>query len=110
DSVEGAVYVDGIVKFSKADLPKESLDPFIRELVESKSVQKALDTIKAPTMSESEARAVIRAIISEKAEFVKGKGRESVKPLMGLAMEKLRGKLPGTVIHRLLEEEVEAML
>lgn len=110
DSVEDAVYVNGIAEFSKADLPKESLDPFLRELVESGSVQRALDTIKAPTISESEARAVIREIVSEKAEFVKEKGKESVKPLMGLAMEKLRGKLPGTVIHRLLEEEVEAML
>lgn len=110
DSVEDLVYVNGIAEFSKASLPKESLDPFIRELVASRSVQEALDTIKAPTVSEAEARAVIREIISEKVEFVRQKGKESVKPLMGLAMEKLRGKLPGTVIHRLLEEEVEAML
>jgi glutamyl-tRNA(Gln) amidotransferase subunit E len=110
DSVEDLVYVNGIAEFSKANLPKESLDPFIRELVASRSVQEALDTIKAPTVSEAEARAVIREIISEKVEFVRQKGKESVKPLMGLAMEKLRGKLPGTVIHRLLEEEVEAML
>jgi glutamyl-tRNA(Gln) amidotransferase subunit E len=110
DSVEDVIYINGIAEFSRANLPKESLDPFIRELVASGSVQEAIDTIKAPTVGEAEARAIIREIISEKAEFVKQKGKESVKPLMGLVMEKLRGKLPGTVIHRLLEEEVEAML
>jgi len=110
DSVGDAVYAAGLGEFCRADLPNESLEPFVRELVAGRSVQEALDAIRGPTVSEAEARVIIRGIVSEKIEFVKQKGKESVKPLMGLAMERLRGRLPGNTIHRMLEEEVEAVL
>jgi glutamyl-tRNA(Gln) amidotransferase subunit E len=110
DSIEEQELAKGLAGFCKLRLPKESLEPFLRELAVKRDAELVLKALQAPGITEAEARAIIRQIVAEKANFVKERGRDSIEPLMGLAMEKLRGAFPGNEVHRILEEEVEAIL
>jgi glutamyl-tRNA(Gln) amidotransferase subunit E len=58
--------------------------------------------------SEVEARA--RALVAERAEFVRQRGKESVGPLMGLLMKEYRGRVDGALLNRVLSREVERLL
>lgn len=51
-----------------------------------------------------------RALVREKADFVRSKGLESVGPLMGLLMKEFRGKVDGGRVNQALKEEIERFL
>ena len=110
ESIEESELAKGLAGFHRLNLPKESMEQFLRELATKRNADLALSALKAPRVTEEEARAIIKQIVAEKVGFVKERGKDSVEPLMGLAMEKLKGRLPGTDVHKILEEEVEAVL
>ena len=110
ESIEESELAKGLAGFHKLNLPKELMEQFLRELAARRNADLALSALKAPQVTEEEARAIIKQIVAERVDFVKERGRDSVEPLMGLAMEKLKGRMPGTDVHRILKEEVEAVL
>lgn len=55
-----------------------------------------------------EARA--KALVDERLDFVKSRGRESVGPLMGVLMKEFRGKVDGGVLNQVLMREIDRRL
>lgn len=110
ESIEESELAKGLAGFCRLDLPKESMEQFLRELATKRDADLALSALKAPRLTKEEARIIIKQIVAERIDFVREKGRDSIKPLMGPAMEKLKGRLSGTDVHKILEEEVEAVL
>ncbi|TLN16179.1 hypothetical protein FDZ71_06870 [bacterium] len=106
DSIEDSVLIRGLSMMTEKRVPKDLLSQFIRRLAEGGDVDSSLASIYAGSVGEEEIRSVIREIVNQRIDFVRKKGKESVKPLMGIAMEKLRGKAPGSKINEILEEEV----
>jgi glutamyl-tRNA(Gln) amidotransferase subunit E len=51
-----------------------------------------------------------REIVSERADFVRQRGLESVGPLMGILMKEFRGKVEGGQVSQALQVEVERLL
>ena len=110
DSVSDLEIARGLADFCKLNLPNESLEALLRELASKGNAEDALSALRVQVVSEDEARRIIKQIVSDRADFVRKEGKGSVKALMGAAMEKLRGRVPGNEVHRILEEEVEAVL
>ena len=55
-------------------------------------------------------RARIAAIVAERGEFVRERGRAAVGPLMGPVMAELKGQVDGKVLSGLLSEAIDAFL
>lgn len=53
---------------------------------------------------------IIRTIVTERTEYVKIHGTNALGPLMGLVMNKLRGKADGQLISKILSEEIQKVL
>jgi len=55
-------------------------------------------------------RARIAAIVAERSEFVRRRGRDAVGPLMGAVMAEFKGKVDGKVLSAMLAEAIDAEL
>jgi Glu-tRNA(Gln) amidotransferase subunit E-like FAD-binding protein len=86
-------------------LPKEGLLDLLRGMADQPH-KPVKDLAKAPkTVSEDEIRALVRKVISEKKDLL-GK-HNADKMLMGLVMKDMRGKAPGALVMRILQEETK---
>jgi glutamyl-tRNA(Gln) amidotransferase subunit E len=52
----------------------------------------------------------IDAIVRQREEFVRERGKGAMGPLMGEVMKELRGQLDGKELSRLLEESINRVL
>jgi len=60
--------------------------------------------------SEEEVRRLIREILRERESFIRDRGRQAAKPLMGLLMKELRGRCDGRMVSKLLMEELDKFI
>ena len=92
-------------KFAKKTLPT-----VLKKLANGSNVEKAVSSLGIGSMDQGDAADIIDAIIKERADFVREKGEGAVGPLMGVAMQELRGKVDGKKAADLLREKVQAFL
>ncbi len=71
------------------------------------SLQDAIKECGLVAISEADVRSEIKKIILEHESMVNGKGEGAIAPLMGIAMKKMRGRADGSLIHKILKEEIE---
>ncbi|MHC1611336.1 MAG: Glu-tRNA(Gln) amidotransferase subunit GatE [Candidatus Methanospirareceae archaeon] len=57
-----------------------------------------------------EAERLIEGIVNAKRDFIMEKGARAVRPLMGVVMKELRGKVDGKEINRIVTEKVKEVL
>lgn len=62
------------------------------------------------TVDKKEIEEYINQVIKEKEEYIQEKGLAAVGPLMGIVMEKYRGKIEGKEISKMLKENIEQSL
>jgi len=62
------------------------------------------------TMSEQEVRAVIEKIIAQYESVIREKGERAKSVLMGAAMKELRGRAQGSLVSRIIDEELRKRL
>lgn len=55
-------------------------------------------------------RSTVREIILSKKEFVESDGMHAISGIMGLSMGRLKGKAAGSLISKVVREELEAFL
>lgn len=87
---------------------KEGIPQVLAYLVEhpGAGVEEAVTACGLKALSEKQVRQVIREIMEKNEGLVQEKGQQASGALMGLAMQKLRGRADGELIHRLLQEEL----
>lgn len=87
---------------------KEAVPPIVKYLVTTlnASVEDAIQACGFKSISEEEIRQVVKNIVSERKDFVKKRGMDSLGPLMGLVMRELRGNADGKLISKALENEI----
>ncbi len=91
----------------RGKIPKEAVRQIFADLTQGKKLEQVLE---AQQVSEEELRKMIRQIIRERKDFVMERGEKAEKPLMGVVMAKLRGKVSGSLVNRILREELEEFL
>lgn len=90
-------------------IAKEALPQLItaRTKALGRPLSDVIKSLGLATFSEDEARDVIKKVLEKKMDFIKEKGEMAEKPIMGLVMKEVRGRLDGKVVSRLLREEME---
>ncbi|MBI2076918.1 MAG: Glu-tRNA(Gln) amidotransferase subunit GatE [Euryarchaeota archaeon] len=76
----------------------------------AKGVEEAVTRLGLGGGAEAALAERARAIVGERADFVRERGAESVGPLMGLLMKEFRGKVDGGQVSRALAKEVDRLL
>lgn len=91
------------------DVAKEALSPILKALSEGKSPDEAC-AIAAPKVSEDELVAIIRRIVTERADFIKERGNAATGPVMGIVMKEVRGSVDGKIVNQILREAISQVL
>jgi len=93
----------------KGAAAKEAIPEVLTAIAKGSTVKDAMAKL-APTVSRDELAAVIKKIVTERAEFVTQKQKGALGPLMGVVMQEVRGSVDGKVVSELLRKEIEAVL
>jgi len=89
---------------------KEALPDIFRLLCQGKGLEAALKELGVEMLDEGDVASIIASVVEERRDFVKKKGISSVGPLMGLVMERLRGRVDGKKASEMLRFEIEKVL
>jgi len=97
---------------SKGRYSKEAVPKVLKYLAENtgETVEKAVTACGLGETDTAEIENIIRKIVSERREFVKQRGLDSLGPLMGIVMKELRGKADGKLISKILKQEIEEII
>ncbi|WP_292370814.1 Glu-tRNA(Gln) amidotransferase subunit GatE [Methanoregula sp. UBA64] len=114
DGVEaGKIPDDAIIAVleavEKGSAAKEAVPELLTAIAKGSTVKDAMATL-APTVSRDELEAVIKKIVTDRAEFVTQKQKGALGPLMGVVMQEVRGSVDGKVVSELLRKEIEIVL
>ena len=104
DAVSDARLSDLFGMMSRGMLTREVFPDAVRMLADGK------EYVPCKGASVDEVRQVVREVIGSKKEFTRTSGMRALGGLMGLVMEKLKGRASGTIINQLLREELEEFL
>ena len=95
---EKGVSKEGIFEILKYCLEKNS------------SPQVAFEKLGLGALDENTIKVVVKEVVKERGEFVKERGLAAVGPLMGVVMPKLKGKVEGKKVSKMLRKEIERFL
>jgi len=96
---------------AEGKLPKDAARPILVIICNDTKcrVAEAAEKLGAGAVDQAEIAAYIDSIIVDKKDFIAEKGLASVGPLMGIVMEKYRGKIDGKDVSAMLKERIEKM-
>ncbi|MDG6986066.1 MAG: Glu-tRNA(Gln) amidotransferase subunit GatE [Nitrososphaerota archaeon] len=86
---------------------KEALPDVLKAAAEKRlSVEEAISSLGLGTVGEQQVRKVVRSVLDRESKLVADKGDGAFSPLMGAVMGELRGKADGSLVARVLREEL----
>ncbi|MEA3281506.1 MAG: Glu-tRNA(Gln) amidotransferase GatDE subunit E, partial [Euryarchaeota archaeon] len=93
-------------------IAKEGIIDILRVLAEQPDspVADVAESIGIVGVDETEIADTIAKIVVDRNDFVRERGMDAVGPLMGIAMQNLRGKADGKLISRILTEKIREEL
>jgi len=103
----------GVFKLIKAKkIAKEGIPQVLKGLASSpsKSAEKVAAEIGLQAPSKEDIESVIDKVVQSKEGFIRERGLEATKPLMGLVMKQLRGRADGKLINSILKEKITAIM
>jgi len=93
----------------KGTVAKEAIPGILTAIAGGSTAEESMAKL-APTVSHDELEAVIKKIVTERADFVTQKQKAALGPLMGVVMQEVRGSVDGKVVSELLKKEIEKVL
>ncbi|MDA7941912.1 MAG: Glu-tRNA(Gln) amidotransferase subunit GatE [Nitrosopumilus sp.] len=101
--------VETFEMFFKNKIVKESIEIIFNEIMNDRahSVDDAIKTLSINSMNTKELEEILHKLVMDNKAIVKKHGIRATKPLMGKAMNMLRGKASGNTINRMLIAEIE---
>ena len=111
DSITDAKFEEMFDLIAEGKLPKDAARPILVIICNDTKcrVAEAAEKLGAGAVDQAEIAAYIDSIIVDKKDFIAEKGLASVGPLMGIVMEKYRGKIDGKDVSAMLKERIEKM-
>lgn len=87
---------------------KEAIPDVLREMARSGTrAGDAVRTLGLAGASREEAERIVDEVIASHRDLVASRGEGAIAPLMGLAMEKLRGRADGKLVNEVLRERLK---
>jgi len=105
--------IEGLVRLlAEGRVAKEAAEAILAKMAEDPRLgpEEAAKALGLTRLSEEEVRRVIDEVVKENLELVRQKGEASFGPLMGRAMERLRGKADGKLVAELLRSRIREVL
>ncbi len=90
-------------KLKDGAFAKEALDDIVMRGCNGESVEKVISEYSSQVNLEE----IISRVINEKRAFINERGMSAFKPLMGLVMKEVRGKVDGRVVSERLKKKLE---
>ncbi|MDV0442394.1 Glu-tRNA(Gln) amidotransferase subunit GatE [Methanorbis furvi] len=104
-----AVPDDSVIAVMKAveagHAAKEAVSDILSACARGMTLDEAVSTV-APAFSREELQTLVRGIVTERAEFIKSRGKAALGPVMGVVMKEVRGRIDGKVVSEVLDEEL----
>jgi len=102
--------IDDVIRLvSKGELAKEAIPDVLRHVAKGATVRDAIKHLGLRRMKKTEVLDLVSMAIRENQKLVQERGEAAVKPLMGIIMEKARGRADGKLVHELLERELRKL-
>ena len=105
--------IEGLVRLlAEGRVAKEAAEAILTKMAEDPRLgpEEAAKALGLTRLSEEEVRRVINEVVKENLELVRQKGEASFGPLMGRAMERLRGRADGKLVAELLRSRIREVL
>jgi len=109
DKIPDTAIIAVLEAVEKGAAAKEAIPEVLTAIAKGSTVKDAMAKL-APSVSRDELAAVIKKIVTERAEFVTQKQKGALGPLMGVVMQEVRGSVDGKVVSELLRKEIELVL
>ena len=85
---------------------KEAIDDIVIRACNGENIE---DIIESYSIS-VDIDAIIERVVNEKTDFIRERGESSFKPLMGVVMKELRGKVDGKIVSEKLKKKIAEIL
>jgi len=112
DIIDNKILIDVFSSLSDGKFAKEAVPEILKQILKNKgvSVDKAIELCGLCSTDEEEVLKIVRKIVSERKDFIKQRGKDSLGPIMGIVMKELRGKADGKVISKVLNDEIKKVI
>lgn len=112
DAIDNIMLVGVFSSLNTGRFAKEAVPEILKHILKNKgvSIEKAIELCGLFSTGEEEVIKIVRKIVSERRDFIKQRGKESLGPIMGIVMKELRGKVDGKVISKVLNDEIKKVI
>ncbi len=107
EKVQRAALLELLTWVAEGRLAKEAVSDVLRLLAQGLSVREAVERLGLVAIERSELEKLVAEVVAANRELVEERGEAALAPLMGLIMEKVRGRADGKLVHELLKKEVK---
>ncbi|MEM2878011.1 MAG: Glu-tRNA(Gln) amidotransferase subunit GatE [Candidatus Hadarchaeales archaeon] len=101
---------DALKMVKNGDIAREALPDILRLMAEGLSAEDAVRKLNIALIAREELERIISETVESKTDLIKERGSGAMKPLMGIIMEKVRGRADGRLVKEILEKEIEKTL
>ncbi len=97
---------------SEGKIAKDSVTDLSIETIKKpdESVEKIAEMSNLTMLNEEDVSKIIAEIVENNENMVKERQMGAMGPLMGMSMKKLKGKADGSVVNRIVREEIQKLL
>ncbi len=88
---------------------KEALPELLRVVATGVPVEDAVSQT-ATAVTTDDLRAMVRHVLEDRADFIRGRGMAALGAIMGVIMKEVRGSVDGEVVSSVLREEMRSFL
>jgi glutamyl-tRNA(Gln) amidotransferase subunit E len=101
-------------KISEGKIAKEAVPDILGRIADRRTETLSVDVIISKlglgSLEDEEIEEILEDIVRSKKDLIDERGIHSLKPLMGLAMERLRGRVDGKRVSEILKRKVSEMV
>ncbi len=108
--IDEKVLTDLFSSLHEGKIAKEVIPEILRLACRGLTVEQAIKELGLKPLTEEEVRKIVIQAIKERENLIKERGMNAMKPLMGVVMRIVRGKVDGSIVARILREELQKFI
>ncbi|HID60667.1 MAG TPA: Glu-tRNA(Gln) amidotransferase subunit GatE [Hadesarchaea archaeon] len=109
ENVQKTALLELFTWIAEEKVAKEAVPDVLRLLAQRLNVQEAVSKLGLTVITRSELEKFVAEIVANNLKLIEERGMGAMKPLMGILMEKVRGKADGKLVHELLQREIQKL-
>jgi len=107
--IQKAALEELFASVAKGKLVKEAVPEVLREAARGVSIRTAIEKLGLAVMRRAELRKLVMEVVASNRKLIERRGRAAIAPLMGILMERVRGRADGKLVHELLDRELKKL-